>query len=466
LRTLSRVSPTPEQLTIVSDNRAGFYLVRGAAGSGKTTTALLRLRQLCESWLSRRTRLALADPVRVLVLTYNRTLEGYIRELARDQVPEKKGLDLEVRTFGKWALSLIPPVNILDRDDAARILRPLLAGFPGDREFLVEELEYLLGRFEPSSLTSYLTTRRDGRGLAPRIDQTVRQRLLDEVVHPYGVAKQERSLSDWNDIAVMAKAVPSSHPWDVVIVDEAQDFSANQVRAILHHRANPFSMTFVMDAVQRIYPRFFTWREAGVGPFASVHTLRNNYRNTKQIAALARPIVDGLPLEDDGAIPNFESCTFEGALPKLLVGKYSQQIDFVLDKLLPDFDLTNESVVFLQPRGGNWFSYLRNQLRRRSLPWVELTRASTWPSGPEAIGLCTFHSVKGLEFDHVVMPGLNDEVTPHGAEEGHAQLHALRRLVAMGVGRARKTVTIGYKTDDPSVVVGLLKPDTYELVGL
>jgi len=44
MRVLANVRPTPEQLAIVSRNRPGIEVIRGAAGSGKTTTALLRLR--------------------------------------------------------------------------------------------------------------------------------------------------------------------------------------------------------------------------------------------------------------------------------------------------------------------------------------------------------------------------------------------------------------------------------------
>ena len=153
-----------------------------------------------------------------------------------------------------------------------------------------------------------------------------------------------------------------------------------------------------------------------------------------------------------------------GRLPTVISGRYSDQIDFILGRLLKTVDFGAESVVFLQPKGGGWFSYLRDRLRGAGLPFTELTRASVWPTGPEAIAVCTMHSVKGLEFDHVVIPGLNEQVTPHGAGEGDAQFDALRRLIAMGVGRARKSVIIGYKPDDPSEVLSLLKPDTYELV--
>src|SRR4051812_49172310 len=103
MRILPSVMPTPEQLAILSHNKPGVLVLRGAAGSGKTTTALLRLKQQCRFWLSRRDRLGLSGPVRVLLLTYNRTLEGYIAELARAQVANDANLDLTVSTFAKWA---------------------------------------------------------------------------------------------------------------------------------------------------------------------------------------------------------------------------------------------------------------------------------------------------------------------------------------------------------------------------
>ena len=59
MRVLLDVKPTPEQLTVITDPRPGAVVVRGAAGSGKTTTALLRLRQTTAYW--RRLIAAVAD---------------------------------------------------------------------------------------------------------------------------------------------------------------------------------------------------------------------------------------------------------------------------------------------------------------------------------------------------------------------------------------------------------------------
>ena len=77
--------------------------------------------------------------------------------------------------------------------------------------------------------------------------------------------------------------------------------------------------------------------------------------------------------------------------------------------------------------------------KRQGLAYVEMTRRSEWPKGPEQIALSTMHSVKGLEFDHVIMVGLNAETMPHGAEPGDSERDAHLRLMAMAAGRARRT---------------------------
>lgn len=467
MRILRSVIPTSEQLPILSDSGPGFRLIRGAAGSGKTTTALLRLKQLCRSRLARRQRLGATEPVRVLVLTYNRTLEGYIAELARSQVAHGPGLVLEVSTFSRWARSLVGTVDILDRDDVDRLLRRSLLGITGNPrliDFYVDEVEYALSRFQPGELDGYLSVRREGRGTSPRVERPLRQRLVTEVIRPYQETKSARGVLDWNDLAVAAIAAEAP-PYDVVIVDEAQDFSANQLRAVLAHLAPEHATTFVLDATQRIYPRFFTWAEVGVTLRPKdIFPLRSNHRNTAEIAAFARPLVDGLPVEDDGTLPDFKTCIEGGPLPKVVAGRYSDQLDYMLREVVAKVDLTNESVAILQPRGGSWFKFARSSLRAAGIPFCELTRVSEWPTGPEAVALSTIHSAKGLEFDHVLLPGLNQQVTPHGEGEGDASLDRLRRLLAMAVGRARRSVMVGYKPGEESTLIGLLDPATYEVV--
>ena len=474
MRVLPRVTPTPEQLKVLADVKPGFRIIRGAAGSGKTTTALLRLREQIQVRLSRRERFGHDTPVRVLVLTFNRTLEGYITELARSSTPEDDALELEISTFGRWARSLVGEVDIAGRDETSAMLRPYLQGFATSRqhEFLVDEVQYILGRFEynptdfdPDSLAEYLTIKRRGRGTAPAMQKPTRQKLIQEVIPAYMDSKQKRGQIDWVDLARLAAKVEPHPLYDVVIVDETQDFSANQVRTIITHLEASHNTTFVLDAVQRIYPQYFTWSEVDIQARPEIiHTLKQNYRNTAAIAAFAYPLVNGLPLEDDGTLPDFSACHRSGKKPKVVAGKYSAQLKVMLDRLERTADLENESVVLLQPRGGGWFREARRALSSRGIPYCELTRQNEWPTGPEVVALCTIHSAKGLEFDHVLVPGLSQQVTPHGPEDGDADLEKLRRMLAMAVGRARKSVMVGYKPGEESSLIGLLDPSTYKLI--
>lgn len=465
MRVLKNIRPTPEQLVILGDDGAGFRLIRGAAGSGKTTTALMRLRQLCSSRLARKARLGFPEPVRVLVLTFNRTLRGYVNHLAAEQVHTSEDVHLTVETFSRWAWGLCGWRRVTDQSLMRTLIRRLLseAGFADHLEYFTDEVQYLLGRFQPDDRGRYLRVRRTGRGRAPAVTRPTRHRLLTDVIARYEREKRRRGEVDWNDIACEAAKV-SGQGYDVVVVDETQDLSANQVRAVLAHLKSDHTTTLIMDAMQRIYPQAFLWREVGliVRP-KMVFTLKENHRNTVQIARFAASVVQELPQDEDTVVPDPKACRRHGPRPEVIVGRYSDQLSHMLDRVQP-FLAEGDTVAILHPRGGGWFNFTRTTLGRRKLNFCELTRERDWPTGSEQIALSTIHSGKGLEFDHVLLPGLNQEVTPHGAEVGDGTLDSLRRLLAMGIGRARTTVSVGYKPGEQSTLIGFFDPTTYDLV--
>lgn len=460
MKILKRVSLTGEQLELLKERQSGVLIIRGSAGSGKTTTALMRLRQLCRSRLNRRERLEHAEPVRVLVLTYNTTLKGYVEALAADQVTTDPNLQLTVSTFAKWAKSVVGSTVDVNAARSKLLLKKLAKAFSTDPDFVCDEVDYLLGRFAADNLEAYLTTRRTGRGISPRMDEAARRRLLDEVVYPYLTQKAAENIGDWRDLETAAAVAHPEKLWDVIVVDETQDFTANMVRAVLAHTDEDSSVTFIIDAVQQIYKHGFTWTEVGVQT-PTVRSLKKNYRNTQQIAAFARPLVAGLTVSPDGMLPDLNAASREGDLPTVLVGNFRPQLRWVIDNIIRKVDLNTESVAFLHARGGGWNNTLLAQLGAEKIPYVDLQRADHWPAGDEAVAVSTLHSAKGLEFDHVVILGLNGEVTEHGPEEGDGNLETLRRLLAMGIGRAQQTVTIGYKPSDASTLISYLEPGTY-----
>jgi superfamily I DNA/RNA helicase len=468
LRVLSDITPSQQQRRIISDYKPGYTLIRGAAGSGKTTTAVLRLRQLAGVWRRQRVREDNDEPTRVLVLTYNRTLRGYIAQLVSEQVRDLSDVDLTLDTFGHWAWTLIGRPELISGPQREAALWRFGANLGLSRDFLLEEVEYVLSRYLPEDLHLYATPdqptyRRRGRGQTPRMQQRIRARLLEEVIPSYAAWKLEQGEIDWNDVALQLHATPTEHPYDVVIVDEAQDFSANQLRALDRQLAERHSTTFVLDALQQIYPRGFTWQEIGIEiPSRNMYRLEYNFRNTREVAAFARPLVEGLEISDDGTLPDFESTVRTGPKPQIIKGRFSRQMDYIVERIaeLP----AGESVALLHPKGGGWFDYTRQRLHEAGLPFVELTRRAEWPKGDEDIALSTLHSAKGLEFDHVVLLGLNTELMPHGSEDKDTQLENHRRLVAMAIGRARKSTTLSFRPDVASAVIDYLDEKTFETV--
>jgi len=463
MRPLPRITPSAEQLSIFSRNEPGIEIIRGAAGSGKTTTALLRLRSLISLFSNRRERLGISEPIRVLVLTYNRTLRGYINALAQDQVPEQSGVNIKISTFGKWAMEIFGYPNIVKKGLRKNFLSEKSHSIPLPEDYFFDEIEYLMGRYLPENLERYVTDRRDGRGTVPRVEHTLRRVILDDVVYPYKEWLAQKGLADWNDLAVRLSNDIYTEPYDIIVADETQDFSANQIRAIKNHATEVHSVTFVIDTAQRIYARGFTWKESGltIRP-ENIRQLKRNYRNTIEIAQFIRPIIEGVPLDDDATIPDFSRCDKHGEKPKVLVGRFSGQINFAVQYIKDNVNLETESVAFLHPLGGGWLDETRRVLNNNDLDFVEITRRSDWPEGEENIALSTIHSSKGLEFDHVIIIGLEARMLPHGDGEDDDRLLNVRRLLAMGFGRAKKSIILGYKADTASKLVDYLDGSTFE----
>jgi superfamily I DNA/RNA helicase len=283
------------------------------------------------------------------------------------------------------------------------------------------------------------------------------------VIEPYTKWKEQTGIFDFNDLAVqLAHETSPTAKYDVIVVDEAQDLSANEVRAIRNHLNDIHAITYILDGAQRIYAKGFTWREVGltIRP-RQVFTLQINHRNTSEIAAFVIPLLEGVEVGDDGSIPDLSKCVRTGPKPSVIVGRYQQQLEWAMRYIHTQIDLTQDSVAFLKPRGGKWFDALRQELVSEGLGFVTLTRNGDWPQGNENIALSTMHSAKGLEFDHVIVLGLSDEVTPHGIEPGDVQLDTLRRLLAMALGRARKSVVVGYKPAEASSLVSYFRPNTF-----
>ena len=192
--------PSPEQLQLLKRPPRPVEIIKGAAGSGKTYTAAYKLMFAASYMVANR------DNVNVQILSFNRTLRGYINEMMLSY-EEKYGIDsridISIDTFAKWALnSLNMPGQCVSANDFLRgngATLPLHSHFSQD--FLADEMAYILKRFPHDDLESYLRSTRYGRGTSPVIDERTRQVLLHDYVVGYIDWKRQNDFFDWEDVA-------------------------------------------------------------------------------------------------------------------------------------------------------------------------------------------------------------------------------------------------------------------------
>jgi ATP-dependent DNA helicase Rep len=90
----------------------------------------------------------------------------------------------------------------------------------------------------------------------------------------------------------------------------------------------------------------------------------------------------------------------------------------------------------------------------------------------DGVRLMTFHAAKGLEFPHVFMVGMEENLLPHRSSIETDNFEEERRLAYVGITRAQKTLTMSYATKrrragewesrEPSRFLGELPSDDVE----
>ena len=476
MKTLQSVTPTPEQMKLMVLPRPGTKIVRGAAGSGKTTTSILMMK-LSIGWLIDHFAQNNNDnSINIRVFTFNKTLSAYISDLVTDDtvLPSniRDKLNVQVITLSKYMYQMLGQKPIIWNSNAQASLITQLgitASIPLEPQFLADEVEYLLGRLSDGDLESYIDMERTGRGTKPRVDKQLRREVLDKVVYPYIERKHASNALDWNDLALVF-ANEKFEDIHIAIIDEAQDFSANQLKAITNQLADVNFTTIVLDSNQKIYKRGFTWREAGVDTRDTTYArLELNYRNTIEIAQFASRLIENssIAIDDDGTLPKLEAITRSGDKPIVVEARFRDQMSYVLDYLRKNVDLENESIGFLHAKGGGWFDEIRSRLNQASFDFVEIAAESHWPPAETNIALSTIHSAKGLEFDYVFIIGLEDRHFSFSSPDNEdADYSTAIKLLSMAITRAKQNVVIGYNPSSMPSFLEHLDADTYELVRL
>jgi len=237
-----------------------------------------------------------------------------------------------------------------------------------------------------------------------------------------------------------------------LFIDEFQDINDTQYTFIraLHHPAA--AVTIVGDDAQNIY----TWRGSCVDYILNFHKrfpevfdyqLTTNYRSTSAIVAIANSILRYIPSLDHKEPMTAAPVAQTGERPAVhYFARASEERDWVADAALRASE--NGSTVILSKYNSVLYAYeaafLKMGVRVRFVQGEESLTAHK-----DTIFLSTFHGSKGLEWDHVFLVRMNDEVFPQQKDEDSVLQE--RRLFYVAVTRARQTLTLSYSRNAKSL---------------
>jgi Superfamily I DNA and RNA helicases len=446
---------TEEQEKLVRFQPSGNLLIRGEPGSGKTTVLSARAK-----WID-----SLLSNGRLLFVTYNAALVRYVRSLLDSA---KCANDVTVSTFHDWCRDFARKLGVqVGREIKAEereaylkeILKELGPKWSGNHlacqpiSFWSQEIEWIFGQ-GISTLEDYCTRPRTGRGTAVQVRGDDRK-FVWEVFERYINLLESRGEHDIdNPAGLVRKAVeknnglfPESLQYDHVFVDEVQDFDLSWLLVL--SPVAKVSLTLAGDLGQRIYRRYFTWKAAGIDVRgARSQRLTGTFRTTRQIMQVATYVATNYDLQMNEdyippSIPNRDG-------PK--VAKIERttwwQAQEAAARRAAELARThpNDTVVLAVQFNRQLDDYCL-RVRRQGCP-ADVAKGMELLPAPGKVIVTTYYQLKGLEFDHVVLTGLEDETMPEyyyslpDSELPAEKEQYLRRLVYVAMTRAKKSVTL------------------------
>jgi superfamily I DNA/RNA helicase len=228
-----------------------------------------------------------------------------------------------------------------------------------------------------------------------------------------------------------------------LLVDEGQDINKHFYPLARHLAAH---LTVFADENQRLTEQNATVADIrAYGAFTSVHELRRNYRNTKEIAALAAHFYSGLP----SGIPDPPARS--GELPVLI--RYANlnatvQAIATYERNHPD----RQVGVFVPTKRLRDKLANRLQVAGRTVNQVQVyQRDENGPSEVDftrpGIFLMCYPNAKGLEFDTVYIPELQ-------SYRGRLDSPEFKMLFYVLISRARDNLFLAYSGEEIPAIVG------------
>jgi mRNA-degrading endonuclease RelE of RelBE toxin-antitoxin system len=404
----------PAQRQWVEREFKGPARVSGSAGTGKTIVALHRA-----VYLTRR-----YPEARVLLTTFSPTLANALRNKLKRLISQELRLAerLEVHALDNIGLRLyeanFDKCQLATADQIRELLSTATRQVEGNKfsqTFLFSEWLQVVDAWQLDSWEAYRDVKRLGR--KTRLPEAQRQQLwaiFEQVITALNARHLLTHAAVFTRLA-QHFSMQNRYPFDFVVIDEAQDISAAQLRflaALGGDRAN--ALFFAGDLGQRIFQQAFSWKSLGVDVRGRSRTLHINYRTSHQIRSQADLLlgpdiadVDGNVEERKGTIS-----VFNGPHPSVLkLDSADQEAKTVagwLSELAGHGVKPDEIGVFVRSEAE--LERAANAVSLASLPYLVLDERVETTTG--FVSVCTMHLAKGLEFRSVVAMACDDEIIP------------------------------------------------------
>jgi hypothetical protein len=287
------------------------------------------------------------------------------------------------------------------------------------------------------------------KGVGPSVQVRTFHSWASELVRTYQLGRVNHLQGDelFEAVAglacdgIAASRVPQGQ-YTALLIDEAHDLADDWIAAAVK-MVDPVtkSLLVLYDDAQSIYQkkrRKLSFAKLGVEARGRTEILKINYRNTREVLALAlecaRPILQGRELADDDNVPLVvpESGGRSGPVPVLRrFNNVQAELHAVVEKvneLRAEARRLRDIVVI----GRQWWPLekLRGLLVDAGIPAVLTKERSREEKHDDAVTLTTLHSSKGLEFPVVLL------VTLHLLDAREEQFADEIRLLYVGMTRA------------------------------
>ena len=456
-----RIFLHPSQRKLVQMQANGPVRVLGGAGTGKTVVAMHRAK-----WLAENVFRAASD--RILFTTFTKNLaidiQANLRKLCSTEVMRR----IEVINIDAWISRFlkqngynfdiafgerldIPWHNALNVADSSLGLID---------QFYRNEWDHVIQRQGIQDLGTYVRADRTGRGESM---QRQRRSRVWPVFEEYRSQLNSRNLREFADATRDARHLLKQQgdvlPYQAIILDEAQDMSAEVFRLLRQmipteegSRAN--DILIVGDPHQRIYGSPIVLSQCGVQIRGRGRKLRINYRTTEETRRWAVGVLSGLTFDDmDGGGDSHKGyrSLMHGPAPTIReFATYADEVRAITTRLesLIAKGIAKEDICLVCRTNGLVKQY-EGALKSAGFEVYCIRRNVSEDRKFKGVRLATMHRVKGLEFDHVIVASVNDGVVPHtkavyedGPVKSKQQEEHERSLLYVAVTRARKSVLI------------------------